>query len=61
MDFIKGNGDRLVLAQMAGQESSEVPEQFREVRRWTAQQLHPEHERLFLHDQNAQQVIDWVQ
>jgi hypothetical protein len=46
VDFIKGNGDRLVLAQMAGQESSEVPEQFREVRRW---------------NQNAQQVIDWVQ
>jgi putative phosphoesterase len=44
--FIQGNGDRTVLAQMAGTESSEVPEQFRGVVRWTAQQLHPEHERL---------------
>jgi predicted phosphodiesterase len=46
VQFIQGNGDRVVLAQMAGTESSEVPEQFREVIRWTAQQLRPEHERL---------------
>jgi len=45
VQFIHGNGDRVVLAQMAGTESSEVPEQFREVVRWNAQQLHPEHER----------------
>jgi putative phosphoesterase len=44
--FIQGNGDRVVLAQMAGTESSEVPEQFRDVVRWTAQQLRPEDERL---------------
>jgi putative phosphoesterase len=44
--FIQGNGDRVVLAQMAGAESSDVPEQFRGVVRWTAQQLHPEHQRL---------------
>lgn len=46
VQFIQGNGDRVVLAQMAGMESSEVPEQFRDVVRWNAQQLHPEHERV---------------
>ena len=46
MQFIQGNGDRVVLAQMRGTESSEVPEQFREGVRWVAGQLHPEHERL---------------
>ena len=44
--FIKGNGDREVLAQMAGTETGAVPEQFREVMRWVAQELTPEHERL---------------
>jgi putative phosphoesterase len=46
VQFIQGNGDRVVLAQMRGTGSSEVPEQFREVVRWVAQQLDPEHERL---------------
>ena len=46
VQFIQGNGDRVVLAQMRGMESSEVPEQFREVVRWVARQLRPEHERL---------------
>lgn len=46
VQFIQGNGDRVVLARMAGRESSEVPEQFREVIRWVAQDLDPEHERL---------------
>jgi len=45
VQFIHGNGDRVVLAQMAGKDISEVPEQFRDVIRWTAQQLRPEHER----------------
>lgn len=44
VQFIQGNGDRVVLAQMAGQEPSEVPEQFRETIRWNAQQLHAEDE-----------------
>jgi len=44
--FIHGNGDRVVRMQMGGTESSEVPERFREVIRWTAQQLQPEDERL---------------
>lgn len=44
--FIHGNGERVVLAQMTGKDISEVPEQYREVIRWTAQQLRPEHARL---------------
>jgi diadenosine tetraphosphatase ApaH/serine/threonine PP2A family protein phosphatase len=45
--FIQGNGDRVVLAQMRGSESSEVPPQFREVIRWVARQLPlPEDERM---------------
>jgi len=46
VQFIQGNGDREVLAQMRGMETSTVPEQFREVIRWNAQQLHPEDEQL---------------
>jgi putative phosphoesterase len=46
VQFIQGNGDREVLAQMAGMETGAVPEQFREVMRWVAQQLQPDHERL---------------
>lgn len=46
VQFIQGNGDRVVLAQMAGKESREVPEQFREGVRWVAQQLYPEYEQL---------------
>jgi putative phosphoesterase len=42
--FIVGNGDRVVREQMAGSESNEVPEQFRSVVRWNAQQLRPEDE-----------------
>jgi putative phosphoesterase len=44
VQFITGNGDRVVREQMVGRESSEVPEQFREVIRWNAQQLLPEDE-----------------
>src|ERR1700688_2118422 len=44
--FIQGNGDRAVLEEMAGAETSSVPEPFREVVRWVARQLQPEHERL---------------
>jgi len=49
VQFIQGNGDREVLAQMAGTETDwyrTAPEQWREPVRWTAQQLEPEHERL---------------
>jgi putative phosphoesterase len=46
VQFIQGNGDRELLAQMAGMETGGVPEQFRGIVRWVAQQLQPEHERL---------------
>jgi putative phosphoesterase len=46
ISFIHGNGDREVLAEMAGADTSNVPERFREVVRWVAQQLHPEYETL---------------
>jgi predicted phosphodiesterase len=46
VQFIHGNGDREVLARMRGIETGGVPENFRGVIDWTAQQLQPEHERL---------------
>jgi putative phosphoesterase len=48
VQFIQGNGDREVLAQRAGRETGAVPESFREVMRWVARQLTPEHERLMV-------------
>ena len=46
VQFIHGNGDRIVLAQLTGEDISEVPEQHRVVIRWTAEQVRPEHQRL---------------
>jgi predicted phosphodiesterase len=49
VQFILGNGDREVLAQMRGMETDwyrTAPEAWREPVRWTAQQLYPEHEQL---------------
>ena len=46
VQFIHGNGDRVVRGQMNGQEPAEVPEQFRDIIRWTAAQLSREDERL---------------
>ena len=43
--FIQGNGDREVLSWRRGQETK-VPEQYREVMRWVAQQLLPSDEQL---------------
>jgi hypothetical protein len=45
IQFIRGNGEMAVLAQMAGKDPA-VPEQAREAIRWTAEQLHPEHQRI---------------
>jgi putative phosphoesterase len=45
VQFIQGNGEAAVLAQMAGRETDAVPEQALEYVRWVAQQLNPEHER----------------
>ncbi|MFZ0900316.1 MAG: metallophosphoesterase family protein [Candidatus Sulfotelmatobacter sp.] len=46
VQFIYGNGEIAVLEQMAGREPAAVPEQYQSIIRWTAQQLHPEDERL---------------
>jgi predicted phosphodiesterase len=49
VQFIHGNGDREVLAQLAGRETDwyrTAPEPWREPVRWTAQQLSPEQEQL---------------
>jgi predicted phosphodiesterase len=47
VQFIRGNGELAVLAQMAGSDPGPLPEQAREAIGWTAQQLDPESERLF--------------
>jgi putative phosphoesterase len=44
VQFIQGNCDREVLAQMRGVEAESVPEQYRALLRWVAEQLHPEYE-----------------
>jgi predicted phosphodiesterase len=44
VQFIYGNGEVAVLEQMAGKQPSKVPEQYRPIIRWTAQQLGPEDE-----------------
>jgi putative phosphoesterase len=44
--FIQGNCEVAVLAQLGGADPGSLPEQAREAVRWSAQQLHPEHERL---------------
>jgi putative phosphoesterase len=44
--FIRGNGDRVVLGAMRGQEPSEVPEPFREGIRWNARELTAAHEKV---------------
>jgi putative phosphoesterase len=46
VQFIYGNGDVAVLELMRGQEPATVPEQYRPVVRWNAQQLDSEHERV---------------
>jgi len=46
VQFLHGNGDRVVRAQMNGQEPTEVPEPFRDIIRWTAAQLSREDEQL---------------
>jgi diadenosine tetraphosphatase ApaH/serine/threonine PP2A family protein phosphatase len=46
IQFIQGNGEVAVLEQMAGRDPTNVPEQFREVIRWTARELAPEQQGL---------------
>ena len=45
--FIRGNGEREILAWMRGTESATIPEQYRSAMRWVARQLDEEHEKLF--------------
>jgi diadenosine tetraphosphatase ApaH/serine/threonine PP2A family protein phosphatase len=47
VQFIQGNGEVAVLAQMAGMVPGSLPAQAQEAVRWTVQQLTPEHEQLF--------------
>jgi len=42
--LIQGNGDREVLARRAGVETGAIPEKYREVMRWVAQELQTEQE-----------------
>ena len=46
VQFIYGNGEVAVLEQLAGRDPTAVPEPFRPIIRWTAKQLHAEHQRL---------------
>jgi Icc-related predicted phosphoesterase len=46
VQFIQGNGEVAVLAHLTGIEAYALPEQFREIVRWTAQQLSTEHVRV---------------
>jgi putative phosphoesterase len=46
VQFIRGNGEDEVLAQMAGLETGTIPERFREGVRWVTQQVQPDYERL---------------
>ena len=45
VQFIQGNGEREVLASMRGLDTDSVPEPFRPIMSWTAQQLDSDHER----------------
>ena len=44
--FITGNGDREIVAKMRGIETGTVPERFRHVMEWVADQLGPDEEKL---------------
>ena len=46
VQFIKGNCEAAVLAEMAGRDPGPLPEEAREIVRWEAQQLYPAYERL---------------
>jgi len=44
--FIMGNGDREIVAKMRGIETATVPERFRHVMKWVADQLGPDEEKI---------------
>ena len=47
--FIKGNADREIVAQMAGEDAGAVPDEVLEIIRWVAGQLTPEQGQLLAH------------
>jgi predicted phosphodiesterase len=47
VSFIQGNGEVAVLAQMSGIDPAGIPDLYRPMIRWMAQQLRPDHQRLF--------------
>lgn len=58
---IHGNGDRVVLAQMTGNDIGEVPEPYRDGIRWTARRLGADHQRaLAAWPSTCRVVIDGV-
>ena len=46
VQFIQGNGEIDALAALAGKSLARVPEPYREIVRWSAEQLYPEYEQL---------------
>ncbi|HLJ93812.1 MAG TPA: metallophosphoesterase family protein [Gemmataceae bacterium] len=46
VQFLQGNGEREILALRAGRQTGNVPEAYRGIMEWAAQELLPEHERL---------------
>jgi len=46
VQFVQGNGEVAVLEQMTGKEPAAVPERYRPIIRWTAQQLGPKEGKL---------------
>src|SRR5512140_1946089 len=57
LEFLSGNGETAVLAELAGTPIARLPEAAREVVRWTAEQLHPQEE-LFLRSWPATLRVD---
>jgi putative phosphoesterase len=48
VQFIYGNGEVAVLEQMAGKNPAAVPEQYRPIIRWTAEQLPPKYQQFLI-------------
>jgi putative phosphoesterase len=65
MQFVRGNADREVIAQMQGESIGDLPEHVRETVIWVAQQLEPEHltllsswqQTVHLHDETLGMVL----
>lgn len=46
VQFIQGNGEIDALAEMAGHSNARVPEAYRDIVRWSAEQLYPKYEKM---------------